>query len=170
VVVQRRQRLLPWPWLLLHCWHLVDDDVDVAAAAAVVAVDDAAAVAANNTDDTVDEPVLPRLPLVLALVVAADVAAAIPCLDCDVRVCAGSHFPQLIDVVAGAGDADGVAEVGVAGAADVAVAVYVVGVDAPLDVALAVVVVEVVALLLLLVVPLLLWQRVVEVLAAPFAF
>ena len=151
MVVQRQQRLLPWPWLLLHCWHLVDDDVDVAAAA-VAAVDDAA-VAASNTDDIVDEPVLLRLPLVLALVVAADVAVAIPCLDYDVRVCAGSRFPQLIDVVAGAGDADGVAEVG---AADVAVAVYVAGVDAPLDAAMAVVVVAVVALLLLLVVPLLL--------------
>jgi hypothetical protein len=149
VAVQLLRLRSPWPWLQPHYWHLaVVDDVDDAA---VVVDDVVVAVVADNTDDIVDEPTLPKLRLVLALVVAADVAAAIPCLDYDVRVFAGSHSPQLMDVVAGADGVDGAAEVGVAG--DGAVDVCVVAADVRRDVAVAVVVVAVVAPLLLLAVP-----------------
>jgi hypothetical protein len=150
VAVQRRRQLLPWPWLLLHSWHLVDGDDD-----------DAVVVVASNTDDIVDAPTLPRLRLDLV----ADAAAAMPCLGDDVRAVACSHSPQLIDVVvAGAADVD-VAAVGAAdGVAHVA--------DAPLDAALVVVVVvvavTVVAVVVALVLHLRLLQRMVVVVL--FAF
>jgi hypothetical protein len=98
VAVLQRQRLLPWPWLLLHSWHLVNGDDD----------EDDAVVVASNTDDIVDGPALPRLLLDLVVVAdAADAAAAMPCLGHDVRAVACSRSPPLSDVaVAGAADVD----------------------------------------------------------------